>query len=185
MKTLKAIALSVVVSLIPSVFVVTTVYTVVQYNLAKAEGDHPKLKCVIGQYLIGSNKDGKAAVTMGAKVINNGSPSIAWNWRLTAVLASGQRITVDAQRTSTPPTLVSDKGAPSITPPESDNLLKSLSDAPLSRGAAKTGWLVFIFEDGLYEELNRPGVNLILELEDAEGKTTSDTAVNGVGRKRF
>lgn len=112
------------------------------------------------------------SVILWARIVNNGSPSSAWKWRLKTQLISGPPIYSDTMEA---PVLYfpSRPGAQPITLDSGQYLVWQLMDNPLPRGASKTGWIAFTFDESLFDEFKRPGVKLTLEFEDIEGKTIS------------
>jgi hypothetical protein len=116
-------------------------------------------------------------VMISARVVNIGSPSSTWNWRLTAHLVSG--ITVVSERLRPPPaTFESEVKHSQFTLDAAQFLPWQLMDTPLATGASKTGWVLFLFDESLYTELGRPGVKMVLEFEDNTHKlvTAEETA---------
>jgi hypothetical protein len=112
------------------------------------------------------------------KVVNSGSPSIAWRWRLAITLTTGQVIELDAPEHPMNETFVNPATKQlTIQFDNSTYLPNLLLENPIATGAGKVGWIVFRVDTATQEDLQRIGNRFVLKFEDCEGNVTSITNV--------
>jgi len=103
------------------------------------------------------------------RIENSGQPSVAWNWKVSIYLPSGQ------QMDAAIPSLAVDSSGPiaTIIGPYylkmEDNLIQSLATSPLPTGAGKIGWMI-IHMNGINEI--PIGSRFILTFDDVFGRQT-------------
>jgi hypothetical protein len=147
-----------------------------------SSSNRPEMRCTLLQADCGvapykqpfeSQAKNVISVILWARIVNNGSPSSAWKWRLKAQLVSGPPVDSDTLETPVLYFPAPRSGQQPVTLDSGQYLMWQLMDNPLPKGASKTGWIGFTFDESLFDEFKRPGVKLSLEFEDIEGKTIS------------
>ena len=103
------------------------------------------------------------------RIENSGQPSVAWNWKVSIYLPSGQQM-----EAAIPSVAVESAGpiATIIGPyylKMEDNLIQSLATSPLPTGAGKIGWMI-IHMNGINEI--PIGSRFILTFDDVFGRQT-------------
>lgn len=150
-----------------------------QNELANKGIASPNLHCSVVQGAIGkSAASDSGSVNYQLKVVNSGSPSIAWKWRLKIILTTGQTVEAEASENPHVNTVINPITKQQTAIFENFNYLpQTLLENPLGTGAGKVGWIVFSFDTATEDDLQRIGNKFILEFEDSEGKTTTHTNV--------
>jgi hypothetical protein len=105
-------------------------------------------------------------------VLNRGTPSVAWKWKCTAQLLSGQTVVANASP-NRQVIMSTNAFTKTLTTLDTTSYLPNiLFEDPLGTGSGKQGWVVFNFGAGLTDELSRPGVKFTVEFEDSKGNKT-------------
>jgi len=150
------------------------------FNIEKQFSDFssPSLHCSVVQGAILQSYQGSVPrIIYKLKVVNSGSPSIAWRWHLVVTLTTGQNIDVDASENPASETVVNPPpNGPSIFD-NSNYLPNTLLENPIATGAGKAGWVGFEMNTATADDLVRIGNQLVLSFEDCKGNVISITNV--------
>jgi len=140
----------------------------------------PNLKCQIDGVAIQPNGSNSPDTWMqfGLKIVNDGSPSVAWKWKARVEFSTGGSIESTAPEN---PTIGSQilNGQTNFIPAEY-YLPNSLVEKPIERGAGKVGWVGFVFADPNYsiQDINAIGSRYFLSFEDCRGRVTTAIFTN-------
>ena len=160
-----------------------TVVKPIQEELSTQKTAPPFLQCQLESFFCGQGTfassnavDGKMQkevvdMVFFVKVVNSGSPSIAWKWKLYGTLFTGQSIEANADASASTMVQMLKSGQELKLDPDR-YLPHVLAEDPIGNGAGKEGWVVFPIDGVSVDDLNHYGNTFTLEFQDSLGKKT-------------
>lgn len=138
----------------------------------------PNLHCsLVSGGIPGGIYGGPCRILYQLRVVNSGSPSIAWRWHLRVKLNTGQAIETDANEVPSWETLINTNNQQQMVLSNDTYLANSLLENPIQTGAGKIGWITFSINTATLDDLSRIGNEFILSFQDCRGKITSLTNI--------
>ena len=139
-----------------------------------------KMRAVIGPTIASkiNNSDSDTSIVLILRLVNSGDPSIAWNWKLTTILPSGNTFTATASPSAIEGQLEGRDGK-KVDIYQTNYLPSVLFSKPLAHGDGIEGWAQFSFK-GLPVTSVQIGTRFKLEIDDAFGhRVETETAWSG------
>jgi len=147
----------------------------IQNQFSNKQTASPDLHCEIVTIGTGHSEEQKGEVLLFVRIVNSGSPTIVWKWRLGLELTTGQKFESLAPDNQVVGTVTSQSQRPPMTLDVNHYLPNMLLESPIQTGAGKFGWVAFVFSDVSQSDLERIGNKFTLRFEDSEGKRTEIT----------
>jgi hypothetical protein len=150
-------------------------------RLHAEDTNEPALSVKIDEVLLGKLHSGDTTLTVIAKAIKHGAPSIYSFESLSVILPNGQKIT--GKLFIPPPIpyikLSGSQGTPDLYLRRSDYLNDKGVGPPISRGGAMGGWVIVVLPN-ITKESMALDTRVLLEGRDAYGRRIStETALRG------
>ena len=143
-------------------------------NKTKSEG----LRGEIPKFGYGSMRNGPACIYPLVTISNQGTPSIAENFR--AKITIGKTVIPDVKSSALHSSFqfVLKDGPVAIKPSE---MLYEKASTPIPQGGKVTGWLLFFFDGWTSDQLHEAGVNITVYFKDVSGRTYETAPFTDVG----
>jgi hypothetical protein len=157
-------------------------------RLQAEDGNEPALRVQIEEVMLGRLHTGQTTLTVVARAINHGAPSIYCFESLSAILPNGTKVI--GKIVLPPPIpyikLLGAPGTQDLYLRRSDYLNDKGIGPPISRGGATAGWVIVVLPNTSRESMSG-GTRIVLEGRDAYGKMiVAETPLgNGKGSKIF
>lgn len=124
-----------------------------------SEFSTPSLHCsLVGGGVLAAFGTTPPTILYQLKVVNSGSPSIAWKWRLEITFTTGQVIKIDATENPSGEVLINPNTKEQSGKLDNSNYLpNALLENPLPTGAGRRGWIIFPVNSATQDDLQRIG----------------------------
>jgi hypothetical protein len=150
------------------------------YNYNAWKLTNPDFNCEIIASIFGgldADTQEHTIVVLIIRLVNNGAPSVALDWKLRAKILSGE--IVDANLLSSAIRLTDTNAPKGLTECSPEKNIPGLfSEDPMASGAAKKGWAGFAFDKAEAAEITRLGVVFTLIFADRTGRIYEESITN-------
>jgi len=152
--------------------------TPIKDRLANLRIASPNLHCSFISGAVGGSVNGSPPnIFYQLKIVNSGSPSVAWKWNLKIILTTGQIIALDATENPSFQTIIDPNTQQQSKFDNGQYLPNIMLENPLQSGAGKSGWVSFRVDTATEQDLERIGNRFIIQFEDCDGNETCITNI--------
>lgn len=147
------------------------------------QASNPSFKCEIAGIRFGrSDENSSAKAVYFLRIVNSGSPSIAWKWKTKVKISDGPTIESNASEEPRYDIFHSTTSTNESTFGPQNYLPYALLESTLGSGSGKLGWVEFQFDTVNPEDLQRIGNVYTVQFEDSKGNiTTSEFTISSKG----
>ena len=163
-----------------AVFFIVLVGIVHELRPGGSEKRRAEFRSEIEDVWVGTGAD-ITAVLARVRILNNGKPSIAWQWRMKVTTVAGVPLDASAPHDAVGNVQWGNNQAVKNGP--GTYLPYILFENPLTEGAGRGGWVQFLFQKNMVKDFTRAGTKFELEFQDSFGTPTSSTFTMPPGRE--